>query len=172
MNLLISRSQSSYMKERAARAATGKRSPEPEAPGRPGVLGTIRAPYAEHVRAASRAANVDAALIHAVILVESGYNPSARSGKGAVGLMQLMPDTAKRYGVLDRLDPAQNIHAGARYLRDLQLMFHNDIQLVLAAYNAGENAVVKYGNRIPPYAETIAYVPQVISQYRRYRVQY
>jgi soluble lytic murein transglycosylase-like protein len=125
--------------------------------------------YSEHVLAAAQETQVDAALIHAVITVESGYNPSARSSAGAVGLMQLMPDTAKRYGVKDRLDPKQSIHGGARYLRDLQVMFDNNLQLVLAAYNAGEEAVLKYGRRIPPYRETAAYVPKVLSYYRKFR---
>jgi soluble lytic murein transglycosylase-like protein len=128
-----------------------------------------RALYASHIEAAARAAGVDAALIHAVISAESGYNAGARSPKGAVGLMQLMPGTALRYSVSNRLDPAQNILGGARYLRDLQQMFGNDLRLVLAAYNAGEKAVMKYGNRIPPYPETIAYVPKVLRFYSRYR---
>ena len=128
-----------------------------------------KSPYANSIQAAGRAAEVDPALIHAVIRAESGYNPSARSDKGAVGLMQLMPETAKRYGVIDRLDPAQNIGGGTRYLRDLLRMFNNDLRLALAAYNAGEGAVVRYGNRIPPYPETVAYVPRVMTYYRRYR---
>jgi soluble lytic murein transglycosylase-like protein len=169
--LLISRSQTLYMNERAARAVPAKAVTQSDTPVRKGLKNRIHSPYADDVYAASRAANVDAALIHAVILVESGYNAAARSEKGAVGLMQLMPDTARRYGVMDPLNPTQNIHGGARYLRDLQLMFNNDLQLVLAAYNAGENAVVKFGNRIPPYAETIAYVPRVMTQYRRLRNQ-
>jgi soluble lytic murein transglycosylase-like protein len=122
-----------------------------------------------HILAAARETKVDVALIRAVISVESGYNPSARSSAGAVGLMQLMPGTAKRYGVRNRLDPAQNIHGGARYLRDLQVLFDNNLQLVLAAYNAGEFAVMKYGRRIPPYRETAAYVPKVLSYYRKFR---
>jgi len=112
---------------------------------------------------------VDPTLIHAVISVESGYNPSARSSAGAVGLMQLMPGIARRYGVKDRLDPAQNIQGGARYLRDLKVMFGNDLQLVLAAYNAGEDAVMRYGRRIPPFHETAAYVPKVLDYYRKFR---
>lgn len=131
-----------------------------------------RARYSSHVLAASKETAVDPALIHAVISVESGYNPSARSHAGAVGLMQLMPQTATRYGVTDRLDPEQNIRGGARYLRDLKVMFQNQLHLVIAAYNAGEEAVMKYGRRIPPYRETIAYVPKVLGHYRQlqYRV--
>ena len=128
-----------------------------------------RARYAKPIQDAAKATRLDAALIHAVISAESGYNPFARSRKGAAGLMQLMPETAKRYGVKNRLDPAQNISGGARYLRDLIRMFNNDLQLAVAAYNAGENAVVRAGNRIPPYQETITYVPRVMSYYRKYR---
>jgi soluble lytic murein transglycosylase-like protein len=128
-----------------------------------------RARYAKPIQDAARATRLDAALIHAVISAESGYNPFARSRKGAAGLMQLMPETAKRYGVKNRLDPAQNISGGARYLRDLIRMFNNDVQLAVAAYNAGENAVVRAGNRIPPYQETMTYVPRVMSYYKKYR---
>jgi soluble lytic murein transglycosylase-like protein len=91
------------------------------------------------------------------------------SGKGAAGLMQLMPDTAKRYGVADRFDPRQNLEGGARYLRDLLRLFDNNVSLALAAYNAGENAVARYGNRIPPYRETLNYVPRVLDFYQRYQ---
>ena len=128
-----------------------------------------RARYAKPIQDAAEATRLDAALIHAVISAESGYNPFARSRKGAAGLMQLMPETAKRYGVKNRLDPAQNISGGARYLRDLIRMFNNDVQLAVAAYNAGENAVVRAGNRIPPYSETMTYVPRVMSYYKKYR---
>ncbi len=128
-----------------------------------------RARYAKHIQDAARTNKLEPALIHAVISAESGYNPFARSPKGAAGLMQLMPATAKRYGVTNRLDPAQNIQGGARYLRDLVRMFNNDLHLAVAAYNAGENAVVKYGNRIPPYSETMTYVPRVMTYYKKYR---
>lgn len=128
-----------------------------------------RARYAKHIQDAARINKLEPALIHAVISAESGYNPFALSPKGAAGLMQLMPATAKRYGVVNRLDPAQNIQGGARYLRDLVRMFNNDLHLAVAAYNAGENAVVKYGNRIPPYSETMTYVPRVMSYYKKYR---
>ena len=133
-----------------------------------GVEALTPTKYRGHILAAAKETKVDPALIRAVISVESGYNPSARSSAGAVGLMQLMPGTAKRYGVKNRLDPAQNIHGGARYLRDLQVMFDNNLQLVLAAYNAGEDAVMKYGKRVPPYRETVAYVPKVMQLYRKY----
>ena len=124
-------------------------------------------PYANMVRAAAQAAKVQPELIHAVIHVESNYQPAARSPAGAVGLMQLMPATAKRYNVKNRLDPQQNIHGGARYPRDLLDLFENNMSLTLAAYNAGENAVMKYGNRIPPYSETVAYVPKVMAFYKK-----
>jgi len=128
--------------------------------------------YASQIQAAAMANNVEAALIRAVISVESGYNPSAMSRAGAVGLMQLMPETAKRYNVMDRHDPEQNIRGGAQYLRDLLRMFNYDLHLAIAAYNAGEEAVMKYGNRIPPYRETLAYVPKVMKFYQRYSTGY
>lgn len=112
---------------------------------------------------------LDAALLHALITTESGYNPRAASRKGAMGLMQLMPDTASRYGVSDAFDPTQNVHAGARYLSDLLQLFNQDLSLALAAYNAGEQSVIKYGNHIPPYRETVAYVPKVLYYYKKYR---
>jgi soluble lytic murein transglycosylase-like protein len=112
---------------------------------------------------------LDEALLHAVIAAESGYNSHIVSRKGAVGLMQLMPDTAKRYKVKNSFDPAQNIHAGAQYLSSLLAQFDNNTQLALAAYNAGENNVPKYGGRIPPFPETIAYVPKVMDLYQKYR---
>ncbi len=128
--------------------------------------------YAHHIQAAAAANNIDPALIRAVISAESGYNPYAVSRTGAVGLMQLMPQTASRYNVANSRDPEQNIHGGARYLRDLLAMFNNDKRLALAAYNAGEQAVMKYGNRIPPFRETVAYVPKVLQYYERYRNGY
>ena len=131
-----------------------------------------RSRYASQIQAAAMASNVDAALIRAVISVESGYNPSAVSRAGAVGLMQLMPETATRYNVTDRHDPEQNIHGGAEYLRDLLRMFNYDLHLAIAAYNAGEQAVMKYGNRIPPYRETVAYVPKVMKFYKQYSTGY
>jgi soluble lytic murein transglycosylase-like protein len=109
-------------------------------------------------------------LLHAMVRVESAYNPRALSKKGAQGLMQLMPATANRYGVLDSYDPKQNLEGGARYIRDLLVEFEYDIRLALAAYNAGENAVKRYGNTIPPYSETINYVDKVLGEYERNRL--
>jgi soluble lytic murein transglycosylase-like protein len=125
--------------------------------------------FHSHILSAARVYSLEPALLHAVISAESGYNPYARSPKGARGLMQLMPDTARRYGVANILDPEQNIHGGAAYLRDLLTLFGNDMNLAIAAYNAGENRVIQYGNRIPPYRETTQYVPKVLSYYKRYK---
>ena len=108
---------------------------------------------------------VPEALLHAVITIESVYDPNAVSRAGAVGLMQLMPATARRYGVLNRRDPTANLTGGTRYLRDLLKRFDNDVKLALAGYNAGENAVEKYGNQIPPYDETQEYVRKVLKLY-------
>ncbi len=108
---------------------------------------------------------VPEALLHAVITIESAYDPNAVSRAGAVGLMQLMPATARRYGVADRRDPSANLSAGTRYLRDLLVRFGSNLELALAGYNAGENAVEKYGNQIPPYAETQSYVRKVLQIY-------
>ena len=107
------------------------------------------------------------ALLHAVIRSESNYNPLAISGRGAIGLMQLMPDTARELGVADPWDPAANIRGGARYLKRLMALFDNDLQLALAAYNAGPGAVLSRGRAIPPYAETRRYVPAVIEHFNR-----
>ncbi len=115
---------------------------------------------------AARINGVDPRLIHAVIRAESGYNANAVSSKGAIGLMQLIPATAQRYGVQDIYDPHQNVSGGVRYLRDLLNMFNGNLELAIAGYNAGENAVLRAGNRIPPYPETRAYVPKVMSFYR------
>ncbi len=112
---------------------------------------------------------LEPALLHAVIQTESAYNPRAVSPKGAVGLMQLMPTTAKRFGVTDRTDAAANVYGGARYLRYLLRLFNNDMKLALAGYNAGENAVIRYGNQIPPYKETRNYVKKVLRLYQRYQ---
>ena len=108
---------------------------------------------------------VDPYLIYCVIQQESRFSPIALSGKGAQGLMQLMPGTAARYGVLNANDPAQNIMGGTRYLKDLLLLFHGRVDLALAGYNAGEGAVLRYGQTIPPYKETKDYVRLISRRY-------
>jgi soluble lytic murein transglycosylase-like protein len=112
---------------------------------------------------------VDPALVRAVIEIESQFQNHAVSRRGAVGAMQLMPDTARRYRVADRRDARQNIEGGVAYLKDLLTRFDGNVALVLAAYNAGEHAVDRQGRVIPRYRETMLYVPQVLDAYLRYR---
>ncbi len=124
---------------------------------------------------AARAHGQDVSLLRAIIHVESGFNPSAVSPKGAIGLMQLMPATARRVGVDTSqralFDPATNINAGARYLSMLMDMFSERPELAIAAYNAGEGAVLRYRRQIPPYPETQGYVKKVLAQYSQYKAQ-
>ena len=122
--------------------------------------------YHDIVEQAARRHQVSADLIHAVIAVESAYRADAVSHRGAVGLMQLMPATAQRYGPTDLHDPAQNIHIGVQHLRELLEFFGGDVMLALAAYNAGAGAVMRYGG-IPPYRETTQYVAKVLSRYEQ-----
>ena len=123
--------------------------------------------FNELVAKAAAKHQMDPKLLHAVIQAESAYNPNAVSSAGAVGLMQLMPDTARRYGVTDRRDAEQNVDGGTRYLKDLLAMFNSNLTLAVAGYNAGEGAVMKYNNSVPPYPETRNYVQQVLSLYRK-----
>lgn len=132
------------------------------------VSAVLRAQFAPLIAKVAQEQQLDASLLHAIVTVESGYNPQAKSPAGAIGLMQLMPDTAARYGVKDIWDPLQNLQGGARYLRFLLGLFNHNMDLVLAAYNAGEGAVMQAGNKIPNYAETRAYVPSVLTQYQNY----
>lgn len=125
-----------------------------------------RSKFSNLISEAANRHGVEERLVHAVIQTESAYNAGAVSRAGAVGLMQLMPDTARRYGVTNRTDPIQNVNGGTRYLKDLLDMFNYNLGLAVAAYNAGEGAVMKYNNSIPPYPETQNYVKQVLSLYR------
>lgn len=119
-----------------------------------------------HVAPVAAGLGLDPNLIHAVIWAESRCNVRARSAKGAQGLMQLMPATAREYGVTDAYDPAQNIAAGARYLRDLLQLFSGNLELALAAYNAGPRSVMDARMQVPPFRETRAYVPAVLGRLR------
>ncbi|MGI9316230.1 MAG: lytic transglycosylase domain-containing protein [bacterium] len=144
-------------------------------------FGTANRPSASKSRLKARVSEYDSlivtkakklglepALLKAIIHIESSFNPSAVSPKGATGLMQLMPATAKRYGVTDRFNPSQSLEGGGRYMRDLLLMFNYDTRLALAAYNAGENAVTRYQG-VPPYQETEEYVELVLQMLNLYR---
>jgi soluble lytic murein transglycosylase-like protein len=122
----------------------------------------------ELISRVSQKYGVDEKLVNALVNQESGFNPNATSHCGAMGLMQLMPSTAQGLGVKDAYNPEQNIEGGTKYLKGLMDRFGNDKQLALAAYNAGPNAVKKYGG-IPPYAETQNYVKKVLSKYDTYK---
>lgn len=124
--------------------------------------------FANEIASAARAYGVDAALVRAIIHAESDYNPNAVSNKGAQGLMQLMPGTASRFGVMNPFAAADNINGGVQYLSFLSRRFKGDVRLVAAAYNAGEGAVDRYGG-VPPYAETQRYVDRVGTLAERYR---
>jgi soluble lytic murein transglycosylase-like protein len=124
--------------------------------------------YEDVIRLASDRHSVDADLIRAVIKVESDFNSSARSHKGAMGLMQLMPDTARLHNVLDVYDPSSNVDGGVRHLKLLLGRYQGNLELSLAAYNAGAGAVEKHGG-IPPFAETRDYVRRVLNYYQTYR---
>ena len=148
--------------------------PQPAAPINLLTLPAIRTPNVKTdaaigklIKQVAREHKLDPQLLHAIVAVESGYNPQALSPKGAQGLMQLMPDTASRFGVSDRADPLQSLRGGARYLRFLQSYFKQDMALVIAAYNAGEGAVGKFRNTIPPYRETREYVAKVLALYEQ-----
>jgi hypothetical protein len=136
--------------------------PSPEAPKAP--------PFIRYIMLASQAYEVDSALIRAIIMVESSCNPRAVSHRGARGLMQLMPVTAKWLGVEDAFDPALNIDGGVRYLRRLLDRFDGNIELALAAYNAGSRYVLKYGG-IPPFRATRSYIKKVLWYHQQYQVE-
>jgi soluble lytic murein transglycosylase-like protein len=124
--------------------------------------------YEAHIREAAALYQIPVELVRAVIRVESDFDPRAISPKNARGLMQMIPATAERMLVTDVFDPRENIFGGTRYLRVLANLFNGDLELTVAAYNAGESAVMRHGG-IPPYPETVDYVARVLSYYRQYR---
>lgn len=124
-------------------------------------------PFGDLIRVAAQRYSVDADLITSVIAAESNFDPKAISLRDARGLMQLLPATAVRLGVKNIFDPQENIEAGTRYLSDLLQLYKNDLALTLAAYNAGPERVQQYGQRVPPYAETISYVRRVKQTYQQ-----
>jgi hypothetical protein len=124
-------------------------------------------PFGELIRAAAERYSVDADLITSVIAAESNFNPKAISRRNARGLMQLLPATAIHLGVKNIFDPQENIDAGTHYLSDLLLLYKNDLALTLAAYNAGPERVQRFGQRVPPFAETISYVHRVKQTYNQ-----
>lgn len=127
--------------------------------------------YDAHIFRTAAAYKVDPLFLHAIIATESAGNPRAVSYVGARGLMQIMPETGRGLGVqpIALFDPAVNVDAGARHLKKLQRRYGRNFDLILGAYNAGEGAVARYGNRVPPYAETQAYVRKVMARYEGYR---
>lgn len=130
------------------------------------ALSSTKSKYDGIIKIMARRYNVPPDLIHSIIKAESNYNVRAVSNKGAVGLMQLMPETGKQYGVKDLYDPADNIEGGVKYLKDLVKLYERNTKLVLAAYNAGQEAVKKYKG-IPPYPETINYIKNIQASYNK-----
>lgn len=126
----------------------------------------LKKKYSSLIQSVSVKHGVDADLVHYVIAAESNYNRWAVSEKGAMGMMQLMPETAKQYGVKNIFDPVQNIEGGVKYLKDLIALFNRQTKYVLAAYNAGQEAVKRFGG-IPPYAETRNYIERIMLAYKR-----
>jgi soluble lytic murein transglycosylase-like protein len=131
--------------------------------------GELRAKYDKVIEQAAHKNHIDSNLLRAVITVESGYKRGVVSHAGAVGLMQLLPSTAHRFGARNVYDPVQNIHAGARYISYLMNMFKHNSRLAIAAYNAGEGSVIKSGYRVPAFSQTRAYVPKVLSLWQGYK---
>jgi Zn-finger nucleic acid-binding protein len=164
MDIFIDRSRIDRIElEDAATIAQSGKKERGWSTGRPGLDKLIRTNGSKY--------NVDPYLIFLVMEQESHFNTGAVSPKGARGLMQLMPGTGARFGVRRPHDPAQNIAGGTRYLRELLNRFNNRVDLVLASYNAGEGAVAKFGNRVPPYRETRNYVQKISYRYKRTTVR-
>lgn len=162
----LDKSYQLYLRDDAPRAAAARREPAPPAAPRPASL-----PLLSLVEQLAQKHAVDAALVRAIIDVESRGNSAAVSPRGATGAMQLMPSTAAMYGVTELTDPAQNIDAGIRHLKYLLERHGGNLALALAAYNAGEGAVARHAGRIPPFRETMLYVPAVLARMQSDRNQ-
>jgi soluble lytic murein transglycosylase-like protein len=146
-----------------------ERKPSILSPFNPAYKKLSKKKFDEMITSASSRYGIDPHLVRAIVKAESDYDEKAVSKKGATGLMQLMPETATRMGVRNIHDPEDNVEGGIRYLSKLLKMFDWQVPLAVAAYNAGENAVVKYGNRVPPYNETQTYVKRVMRYYSQYK---
>ncbi len=159
---------------RAARKVEGEFRPAPSVAAPARITQRSRmtlAEFDEHIELAAIRYKMPPALVRAVMHAESAFDPNALSHVGASGLMQLMPGTAREMYVKDIFDPKENIEGGVRYLRVLANEFDGDMVKMVAAYNAGPDAVKKYGGRVPPYPETQAYVRKVIALYFQYKAQ-
>jgi soluble lytic murein transglycosylase-like protein len=146
-----------------------ERRPSVLSPMNPAYKKLSKQKFDEMISNAAARHGIDPHLVRAIVKAESDYDEKAVSKKGATGLMQLMPATATRMGVKNIHDPEDNVEGGIKYLSKLLKMFDWQVPLAVAAYNAGENAVVKYGNRIPPYNETQTYVKRVLNYYNDYK---
>ncbi len=144
-----------------------ERVPSVLSPSNPAYKGLSEGRFEEMIRSTAVKYGVDPTLVKAIVKAESDFDPAAVSKKGATGLMQLMPATASRMGVKDIHDPADNVEGGIKYLSSLLQMFNWQVPLAVAAYNAGENAVLRYGD-IPPYSETRTYVKRVLHYHNLY----
>jgi len=146
-----------------------ERKPSVLSPSNPAYRKISKQKFDEMISSTATKYGIDPHLVRAIVKAESDYDEKAVSKKGATGLMQLMPATATRMGVKNINDPEDNVDGGIRYLSKLLKMFDWQVPLAVAAYNAGENAVVKYGNKVPPYNETQTYVKRVLHYYSVYK---